>query len=93
MAQARRGAGPAPAAPFGSVMGPIQVMEDEHRSAGDAMEEIRGLSDGYSPPADACTTYRVLYQELEQFEKDLHRHVHLENNILFPKALEMEGSA
>ena len=55
------------------------------------MAAIRRLSGGYAAPADACTTYTVSYQELEAFEADLHRHVHLENNILFPKALRLEG--
>jgi regulator of cell morphogenesis and NO signaling len=48
------------------------------------------LSDGYTPPEDACNTFRVLYGKLKEFEDDLHRHIHLENNILFPKAIEME---
>lgn len=76
--------------PFGSVRNPIRMMEAEHLTAGDEMAEIRELSNGYTPPEDACMTYRVSYQELEQFEDDLHRHVHLENNILFPKAIELE---
>jgi len=76
--------------PFGSVRNPIRMMEAEHVVAGDEMAEIRSLTNGYTPPADACMTYRVSYQELEQFEDDLHRHVHLENNILFPKAVELE---
>jgi regulator of cell morphogenesis and NO signaling len=66
------------------------MMEDEHQSAGDAMREIRRLSGDYAPPADACSTFRVTYQELAAFESDLHQHVHLENNILFPKALRLE---
>ena len=55
------------------------------------MAAIRRLSGDYAPPEDACTTYKVTYQELEAFEADLHRHVHLENNILFPKALRLEA--
>jgi regulator of cell morphogenesis and NO signaling len=89
LAQAQRG-GPVPAAPFGSVDRPIRMMETEHESAGDAVASIRKLSGGYARPADACTTFRVTYQELHAFEADLHRHVHLENNILFPKALALE---
>ncbi|MCB0616560.1 MAG: hemerythrin domain-containing protein, partial [Phaeodactylibacter sp.] len=54
--------------------------------------EIRELSNGFTPPEGACNTYRVLYALLEEFEEDLHRHVHLENNILFPQAVELEGS-
>lgn len=90
IARARRAGRTIPPAPFGSVAGPIHVMEAEHESAGAALKEIRRLTSDYTPPADACTTYRVLYQELLAFEQDLHRHVHLENNILFPRAAEME---
>jgi regulator of cell morphogenesis and NO signaling len=79
------------AAPFGSVENPIRMMEAEHESAGTAMAQIRELTSGYRPPDDACTTYRVCLQELETFERDLHEHVHLENNILFPMARRMEA--
>ena len=77
---------PLPKAPFGSIDNPIRMMEHEHDSAGAAMARMRELTDGYSVPADGCTTYRVCFQALEAFERDLHAHVHLENNILFPKA-------
>ena len=73
-----------------SVENPIAMMEQEHAAAGDELAEIRTLSNNYVPPDDACTTYRVTFQELRQFEEDLHRHVHLENNILFPKAITLE---
>lgn len=86
---AREGNSPAPS-PFGTISRPIRAMEEEHRSAGDEMAEIRRLTEDYTPPPDACMTYRVLFQELEDFERDLHRHVHLENNLLFPKALALE---
>src|SRR5262245_1136694 len=76
--------------PFGSVENPIRMMEREHRAAGDEMHLIRDLTNGYTPPPDGCTTYRVAFQELARFEHDLHRHVHLENNILFPRAVELE---
>jgi regulator of cell morphogenesis and NO signaling len=66
---------------------PITVMEDEHEHAGKLLWEIRQLSDNYTLPADACTTYRLSFAALQAFEKDLHQHVHLENNILFPKAI------
>jgi regulator of cell morphogenesis and NO signaling len=79
-----------PAPPFGSVRNPIAMMEAEHQEAGDAMAAIRSLSREYTPPEDACTTYRVTFQELKRFEEDLHQHVHLENNILFPKAVAIE---
>lgn len=81
-----------PSAPFGTVANPIRMMEMEHQNAGDEMAEIRALSNGYTPPEDACTTYRVSFQELHAFELDLHQHVHLENNILFPKAVELEAA-
>ena len=77
---------PAPRAPFGSIENPIAMMEAEHDAAGAAMAEIRMLTGGFVPPADGCTTYRVTLLELEAFEQDLHTHVHLENNILFPRA-------
>ncbi|RPI17121.1 MAG: iron-sulfur cluster repair di-iron protein [Ignavibacteriae bacterium] len=77
--------------PFGSVKEPIRVMEAEHENAGTLMSEINTLSRGYNPPEDACTTFRVLYQELKEFEDDLHVHIHLENNILHPKAIELEN--
>jgi len=75
---------------FGTVTGPISVMEQEHENAGVILKELYRLSDGYTPPEDACNTFRVLYGKLKEFEDDLHRHIHLENNILFPKAIEME---
>ncbi|HSK09779.1 MAG TPA: iron-sulfur cluster repair di-iron protein [Vicinamibacterales bacterium] len=91
LAGARRDGTATPRAPFGSIANPIRMMETEHESAGSTMAAIRGLSGGYAPPADACTTYTVTYKELEAFEADLHRHVHLENNILFPRALQLEA--
>lgn len=71
-----------------NIQAPINVMEDEHEQAGNLMEEIRTYSSNYMAPTDACTTYRLSFAALQAFEKDLHRHVHLENNILFPKAIE-----
>ena len=84
---------PAARAPFGPVDNPIHMMEPEHESAGHAMLEIRELTDGFAPPADACATYVVCLHELEAFERDLHAHVHLENNILFPKASAIEAAS
>jgi regulator of cell morphogenesis and NO signaling len=75
-----------PVAPFGPIENPIRMMEAEHEWAGGSMARIRELTNGYTPPADGCTTYRVCLQELEAFERDLLTHVHLENNVLFPKA-------
>ena len=84
--EASRHGRPLPNAPFGSIDNPIRMMEHEHDSAGAAVARMRELTRGYSVPADGCTTYRVCFQALEAFERDLHAHVHLENNILFPKA-------
>lgn len=72
---------------------PVAVMEQEHDHAGSMMAEIRQLSGNYDPPADACTTYRLSFAALQQFEQDLHRHVHLENNILFPGAARLFGQS
>jgi regulator of cell morphogenesis and NO signaling len=72
----------------GYIEAPIAVMEHEHDSAGTLLEQIRVLTNDYTPPADACTTYRVAFASLQAFELDLHQHVHLENNILFPRAIE-----
>jgi len=80
-----------PAAPFGTVANPIHVMEAEHQFVGDAMAEMRHLTAGFTPPEGACATYRVCFQELDAFEQDLHNHVHLENNLLFPKAADLEA--
>jgi regulator of cell morphogenesis and NO signaling len=77
-------------APFSTVQAPINMMEMEHESAGGIMARIRELTLDYTLPEGACGSYRLLYSLLEDFEKDLHIHVHLENNILFPKAIELE---
>ena len=78
------------ASQFGTIRNPISMMEHEHDNAGEAMRRISALSNGYTPPEDACTSYRVLYKELEEFEKDLHLHIHKENNILHPRAIALE---
>lgn len=78
------------ASQFGTIQNPIGMMESEHDSAGNAAARISALSSDYTPPEDACTTYRVLYQELQDFEQDLHLHIHKENNILHPRAIAME---
>lgn len=77
---------------FGTVRNPIRVMMAEHDSAGATLAEIRELSRDYTPPEGSCPTYRGFYQTLSEFERDLHQHVHLENNILFPRAIELEES-
>ena len=80
-----------PGAPnFGTVRNPIQMMMQEHDNEGERFRQIAALSNDYNPPADACNTYRVAFSLLQEFEEDLHRHIHLENNILFPKAEALE---
>jgi regulator of cell morphogenesis and NO signaling len=80
-----------PPVPFGSIANPIAVMEREHVSAGGALGEIRSLTGDFQPPSYACTTVRALYEGLQALESDLHLHIHLENNILFPRAIALEG--
>lgn len=75
---------------FQTVRNPIHAMMKEHDAAGELVKQIRKASLEYTAPADACTSYKALYQDLREFEADLHQHVHLENNILFPRAVEME---
>lgn len=82
--------GSSQASPAASLAGPIDVMEMDHDSTNKNMEEIKTLSNNYSLPEDACASYSLLYRMLADFEEDLHTHVHLENNILFPKALALE---
>ena len=81
---------PVHASHFGSVQNPINMMEMEHELVGQNLDKIRQLSDNYRLPEDACASYSLLYRLLDEFEEDLHLHIHLENNILFPKALEIE---
>ena len=76
--------------PFGSVQNPVAMMEQEHESAGAALRAMRQASSGYTPPVEACVSYQTLYNALLEFEADLHQHIHLENNILFPRAIAME---
>jgi regulator of cell morphogenesis and NO signaling len=87
---AATGNAPVARAPFGSVQNPIAMMEHEHDSAGNLLHAMREASSGYTAPADACVSYQTLYQSLAAFEADLHQHIHLENNILFPRAVAME---
>ncbi len=75
---------------FGTVQNPIDIMKHEHDVEGERFRMIAILSDQYHAPADGCTTYRVAFSLLKEFEADLHLHIHLENNILFPAAIEME---
>jgi regulator of cell morphogenesis and NO signaling len=75
----------APAGPCGSFAGPIRVMEMEHEHAGDALKAMREVTSDYKVPEHACRTYRALFEGLQELEADLHVHIHLENNILFPR--------
>jgi regulator of cell morphogenesis and NO signaling len=75
---------------FGTVQNPIQQMMQEHDNEGERFREISHLSNNYTPPADACSTFQVTYAMLKEFENDLHQHIHLENNILFLKAIDLE---
>ena len=82
----------APFPPFGTVKNPVRMMMMEHETVGDILRELRRLTSDYKVPPDACISYLTLYHALELFETDLHLHIHLENNILFPRAIELEGS-
>jgi regulator of cell morphogenesis and NO signaling len=81
---------PIPPVPFGSIANPIGVMESEHDAAGAALAEIRSLTRNFELPDYACTTVRALWEGLQALETDLHIHIHLENNILFPRAIALE---
>lgn len=76
---------------FGSIQNPVNMMMHEHDTEGDIFTRIAELSNNYTPPADACNTYKVTFALLKEFEADLHLHIHLENNILFPKSVELEN--
>ena len=82
---------PVPPAMFGTVVNPVRMMMQEHDSAGDVLRSLRAVTKDYTLPEDACISYRTLYQALQGFEADLHQHIHLENNILFPRAVAMEA--
>ena len=88
--RAAEAAGAAPAMPL---EGPIGVMEHEHDSAGELLAELHRITGGYAVPEWACATARALYQGLEEFERAMHLHVHLENNVLFPRALQQAVAA
>ena len=75
---------------FGTVNNPIAMMHEEHENAGDVFKEIAVLTNNYNAPEGACNTFKALYAKLEEFEQDLHQHIHLENNILFPKVIALE---
>lgn len=78
--------------PFGSVANPIEMMEHEHDDVGIALQKLRELTSDFTPGPDACTTWRVMLEALENLEQDIHQHIHKENNILFPRAIELEAA-
>ena len=82
---------PKPRPVFGTVSNPVHMMQLEHDSAGAALKSISELTGNYTPPEEACFSYKTLFTALKEFESDLHQHVHLENNILFPRAIAMES--
>lgn len=88
--ESMQGAGRPHASCFGSVRNPIHMMELEHDSAGEAVRELRRITDGYLSPEEGCFSYQALYKGLAEFEADLHQHIHMENNILHPRAIELE---
>jgi len=90
--RSRTGGSSAPQACFCKVEDPIAMMVEEHDAAGSLLARMRELSGGFTPPEGACPTYRAFYDGLREFEADLHQHIHLENNVLFPRAIEMGGS-
>ena len=79
-------------APFVTVQNPVQAMVNEHEMAGEILQRLSDLSEQFSPPEYACNTWMAYYHKLAEFQDDLHVHIHLENNILFPKAIELEKS-
>lgn len=81
----------APFATFGTVKNPVRMMMREHDTAGEILRELRAVTSDYAMPGDACISYRTLYEALAAFEKDLHQHIHLENNLLFPSAIKLEA--
>ena len=83
---------PAPPATFGRVANPVRMMMHEHDGAGEALRALGSITAHYTVPEDGCVSYRTLYGALQGFEADLHQHIHLENNILFPRAMAMEGA-
>lgn len=86
----QRGDAAVPATVFGKVSNPIQMMESEHEMAGEALHSIREATNNFTLPEGACNSYSILYKKLDEFENDLHQHVHLENNILFPRVIAAE---
>jgi regulator of cell morphogenesis and NO signaling len=91
LAVAKRSSARLPNGPFGTILNPVRVMEQDHQLVDNMLEQLRVLTGRYTPPDDGCETFRLCYAELAHYEQDLHRHVHLENNVLFPGAIELES--
>jgi len=89
--RASAGVATQPAACFGTVANPIAMMTQEHEAAGALLAQMRRLSQNFLPPEGACPTFHAFYNGLKEFEQDLHRHIHMENNILFPRAIALEA--
>jgi regulator of cell morphogenesis and NO signaling len=89
--RARRSGLRPPPGPFGSLLDPIRALERDHLAAGDLMEHLHQITHGFTPPPDGCATFQLCYAELARFEHDLHQHIHLEANVLFPKTLDWEN--
>lgn len=92
MQMAKDAGEPMPQPSFGIVGNPIAMMKAEHEDEGERYEKMSEMTDGFNPPEYACNTWRVTYGLLKEFQDDLFQHIHLENNILFPKALKMESA-
>jgi regulator of cell morphogenesis and NO signaling len=91
--RAAQAGGTFPRPPFGTVANPVRMMISEHDTAGELLRDLRAATQDYRVPADACLSFQTLYHALEAFEQDLHQHIHLENNLLFPRALQLEEQA
>jgi regulator of cell morphogenesis and NO signaling len=89
---ALRGEGRRPKAFFGSVANPIAMMTNEHEAVGELLREMRETTKDFALPDDACVSYTALYRALEEFEREIHTHIHLESNVLFPRAIRGEKS-
>lgn len=90
LVMAKKASLPIETPPFGTIQNPINMMHAEHDEAGEVIRRIAELSNNFTPPAEACNTFRALYSKLEEYQNDLFQHIHLENNILFPKAIQLE---
>jgi regulator of cell morphogenesis and NO signaling len=90
LAAAAREGQPPPRSPFGTILNPVRVMQQDHRAVCILTDRLRALTNGYQPPGDACRTYHVCFSALAEFDANLTRHVHLEDHVLFPRALDLE---